>query len=79
MCCWCGIKNENNNRLIRRHIPKGEDFDEKQNRDIEYIENWLRKNCNSSANHLLVRLKRTRSVGRLPYEDSDRKLQFSIP
>ena len=29
---------------------------------------------NSSANHLLVRLKRTRSVGRLPYEDSDRKM-----
>lgn len=33
--------NENNNRLIRRHIPKGEDFDEKQDRDIEYIENWI--------------------------------------
>ena len=37
---WERGSNENNNRLIRRHIPKGEDFDEKQDRDIEYIENW---------------------------------------
>ena len=35
---WERGTNENNNRLIRRHIPKGEDFDEKQDRDIEYIE-----------------------------------------
>ena len=38
---WERGTNENNNRLIRRHIPKGEDFDEKQERDIEYIENWI--------------------------------------
>lgn len=38
---WERGSNENNNRLIRRHIPKGEDFDEKQGRDIEYIENWI--------------------------------------
>lgn len=38
---WERGGNENNNRLIRRHIPKGEDFDEKQDRDIEYIENWI--------------------------------------
>lgn len=38
---WERGTNENNNRLIRRHIPKGEDFDEKQGRDIEYIENWI--------------------------------------
>lgn len=38
---WERDSNENNNRLIRRHIPKGEDFDEKQDRDIEYIENWI--------------------------------------
>lgn len=38
---WERGSNENNNRLIRRHIPKGEDFDEKQERDIEYIENWI--------------------------------------
>lgn len=38
---WERGSNENNNRLIRRHIPKGEDFDEKKDRDIEYIENWI--------------------------------------
>ena len=38
---WERGSNENNNRIIRRHIPKGEDFDEKQDRDIEYIENWI--------------------------------------
>lgn len=38
---WERGTNENNNRLIRRHVPKGEDFDEKQDRDIEYIENWI--------------------------------------
>ena len=38
---WERGSNENNTRLIRRHIPKGEDFDEKQDRDIEYIENWI--------------------------------------
>lgn len=38
---WERGTNENSNRLIRRHIPKGEDFDEKQDKDIEYIENWI--------------------------------------
>lgn len=38
---WERGSNENNNRLIRRHIPKGENFDEKQDRDIEYIESWI--------------------------------------
>ena len=38
---WERGTNENTNKLIRRHIPKGEDFDEKQDRDIEYIENWI--------------------------------------
>ena len=38
---WERGSNENNNRLIRRHIPKGEDFDKKQDRDIGYIENWI--------------------------------------
>ena len=38
---WERGTNENSNRLIRRHIPKGEDFEEKQDKDIEYIENWI--------------------------------------
>ncbi len=38
---WERGTNENQNRLIRRHIPKGEDFDEKQDQDIKYIEDWI--------------------------------------
>ena len=38
---WERGTNENTNRLIRRHIPKGEDFDEKQDADIAFIENWI--------------------------------------
>nr|WP_325300251.1 IS30 family transposase [uncultured Dysosmobacter sp.] len=38
---WERGSNENQNRLIRRHVPKGEDFDTKQARDIEYIEAWI--------------------------------------
>lgn len=38
---WERGSNENNNRLIRRHIPKGEDFDDRQDAEIEYIEKWI--------------------------------------
>lgn len=38
---WERGSNENQNRLIRRHIPKGEDFDTKQEQDIAYIEKWI--------------------------------------
>ena len=38
---WERGSNENQNRMIRRHIPKGEDFDDKQDKDIEYIEKWI--------------------------------------
>ena len=38
---WERGSNENQNRLIRRHAPKGEDFDDKQDHDIEYIETWI--------------------------------------
>lgn len=38
---WERGTNENNNKLIRRHIPKGMDFDDKQDADIEFIENWI--------------------------------------
>ena len=33
--------NENNNRMIRRHIPKGEDIDQREEEEIAYIENWM--------------------------------------
>lgn len=38
---WERGTNENNNRLIRRHIPKGVDFEDRTDEDIEYIENWI--------------------------------------
>ena len=33
--------NENQNRLIRRHIPKGINFDDKSLKDISEIESWM--------------------------------------
>lgn len=38
---WERGSNENNNRLIRRHIPKGEDFDCKTEEDMKNIEAWM--------------------------------------
>lgn len=38
---WERGSNENNNRLIRRHIPKGIDFDDRTDEEIAYIENWI--------------------------------------
>lgn len=38
---WERGSNENNNRLIRRHIPKGTDFDNRTDEEIAYIENWM--------------------------------------
>lgn len=33
--------NENQNKLVRRHIPKGVDFDSKTKEDIQYIQDWM--------------------------------------
>jgi IS30 family transposase len=33
--------NENQNRLVRRHIPKGINFDDKTDMEIQYIEDWI--------------------------------------
>lgn len=33
--------NENNNKLIRRHIPKGSDIDGYSNKFIQYVEHWV--------------------------------------
>lgn len=38
---WERGSNENNNRLIRRHIPKGVDFDNYTQEEILYIQNWI--------------------------------------
>lgn len=33
--------NENQNRLVRRHLPKGINFDDKTDDDIQIIEDWI--------------------------------------
>ena len=33
--------NENQNKLVRRHIAKGEDIDPKTDKDVEEIESWM--------------------------------------
>lgn len=38
---WERGGNENANKLIRRHIPKGTDFDGKTKQDIRHIEDWI--------------------------------------
>lgn len=38
---WERGSNENQNRLIRRHIPKGVDIDDYDDAAISYIENWI--------------------------------------
>lgn len=38
---WERGSNENQNRLIRRHIPKGMNFDGMAEEEIAYIEDWL--------------------------------------
>ena len=38
---WERGTNENNNRLIRRHIPKGIDFDNRTDEEIAFIEEWI--------------------------------------
>jgi IS30 family transposase len=38
---WERGSNENNNRLVRRHVPKGTNFDDITDEEIEYIEEWI--------------------------------------
>lgn len=38
---WERGSNENQNKLVRRHIPKGVNFDDKTQGDIDHIEEWI--------------------------------------
>jgi len=38
---WERGTNENQNKLIRRHIPKGEDIDLWTDKEVSYIEKWI--------------------------------------
>lgn len=38
---WERGTNENQNKLVRRHIPKGVNFDDRTRGDIIFIENWI--------------------------------------
>jgi IS30 family transposase len=38
---WERGSNENQNKLIRRHIPKGTNFDDKTQKDIDKIADWI--------------------------------------
>lgn len=40
-CSYERGSNENNNRLIRRHEPKGKSFDNLTEERVKYIENWI--------------------------------------
>lgn len=55
--------NENQNKMVRRHIPKGYDIDKVQDEEIEYIEKWMNEyprgifNFNNSATLFAEELK----------------------
>lgn len=40
---WERGSNENGNRMIRRHIPKGTVFDDKSEEEIQKIEDWMNR------------------------------------
>lgn len=38
---WERGSNENQNKLVRRHIPKGTNFDDKTQREIDHMTDWI--------------------------------------
>lgn len=40
-CSFERGSNENQNRLVRRKIPKGENFDDRTEDDIQRVEDWI--------------------------------------
>lgn len=40
-CSFERGSNENQNRLVRRKIPKGENFDDRTEDDIQMVEDWI--------------------------------------
>lgn len=40
-CSWERGSNENQNKLIRRHLPKGTDLDQITDKQVRYIEEWM--------------------------------------
>lgn len=40
-CSWERGSNENQNKLVRRKVPKGSDFDDKTDEEIATIETWI--------------------------------------
>lgn len=51
--------NENENKLIRRFIPKGEDIGKYSKKQIEYIEHWInnypRKIFNGASSYMMIK------------------------
>ena len=66
---WERGSNENQNRLIRRHIPKGTNFDKMSDEEITYIEDWL--------NHYPRRIFKFRTAAELFEEELARILPLS--
>lgn len=61
---WERGSNENQNKLIRRHIPKGINFDDRTSGDISHIESWI--------NTYPRRLFNYRSADELYYEELEK-------
>ena len=64
---WERGTNENNNRLIRRHIPKGVDFEDTTDEEIKYIETWINNYPRTLPEELHRRTRWSRRWTQLEY------------